>query len=245
MERTRRIDPLFSGGPRLSVNLTAGDLMALGETVRLLEGEGVELLHIDVMDGHFSPQITVGAAFVRAIRTRALKDVHLMVDEPLARVADFVKAGADLVTFHVESTPHPHRVLRALAELARPVDAGSSVARGVAINPGTAPTAVEPLLGEMDLLVLLAVDPGWPGQVPMSTLRSRVAGARAMIGASGRQVLLGIDGGVTRQNISEFAAMLPDIIVSGSAVFDGGRTAENLRAMKEQMSSAVALARAQ
>jgi ribulose-phosphate 3-epimerase len=147
--------------------------------------------------------------------------VHLMVDDPLAHVESFVAAGAGVVTVHLEATRHPHRVLQSLA--------GRGVTRGLALNPGTPVAAVEPLLDELELLLVLAVNPGWSGQRFIPATAGRLAAARELIGD--REIMLGVDGGVTRANIDEVAALGADVIVAGSAVFAGGDTAGNARAM--------------
>jgi ribulose-phosphate 3-epimerase len=180
-------------------------------------------VHIDVMDGCFCPQLTVGPPVIGALHTKLKKDVHLMIEEPLEKVRAYVEAGADVLTFHVEATRHPHRVLQAL---------GSSVMRGIALNPGPMVAAVEPLLDDVELVLVLAVNPGWGGQRFASNTERRLADVRELIAHSGRKVLLGVDGGVTRENVSSIAAMGVDLIVAGSAVFDGGDAEANLRLLR-------------
>src|SRR5690348_4773106 len=150
------VPELLARAPLLSVGMLTADLGNLATELRALDYTGVDLVHVDVMDGVFCPQITVGPPIVKAIPERFVKDVHLMIDEPLKNLQAFVGAGANIVTFHVESTRHPHRVLQVLAD--------TGVVRGVALNPGTPLTDVAPLLNDIDLLLLLAVNPGWAGQ---------------------------------------------------------------------------------
>jgi ribulose-phosphate 3-epimerase len=206
--------------------LTA-DLLSLGSELSFLESAGIGVVHVDVMDGCFTPVMTVGPPFVRALRTPLLKDVHLMIRDPLATLADYVAAGADMITVHQESCTHIHRVLQALGSMAHATDPARGIVRGVALNPGTPIGTVEPLLPEMDMLLLLAVNPGWGGQKFIPATFDRMARAKAMIAASGRQVVLGVDGGVTRQNIAAIAAAGAELIVTGSAVFDGKAAAAN------------------
>ncbi len=200
------LDRLFSLRPAVSVGLLTADLLALGSELSLLERAGIGVVHVDVMDGGFTPSMTVGPPFVRALRTPLLKDVHLMIREPLATLAEYVAAGADIVTVHQESCTHVHRVLQALGTMTHAADPARGIVRGVALNPGTPLEAVEPLLPEMDMLLLLAVNPGWGGQTFIPATFDRMARARAMIAASGRRILLGVDGGVTRQNVGGIAA---------------------------------------
>jgi ribulose-phosphate 3-epimerase len=205
--------------PLLSVGLMTADWMRMGEELRRIEGAGADFVHIDVMDGCFCPQLTVGPPVISALQTNLRKDVHLMIDAPVDKVKAYVDAGASVVTFHVEATRHPHRVLQLL---------GPGVTRGVALNPGTPVSAVEPLLDEVDLVLVLAVDPGWSGQKFAPGTERKLAAARELIDRSARQVTLAVDGGITRDNAGAIAAMGVDMIVAGSAVFDGGDAAANL-----------------
>lgn len=212
---------LLRPGPSVSVGMLTADLLRLGEDLAAIGDAGVELVHVDVMDGVFCPQTTVGPPIVRAIPESFVKDVHLMVDEPLEKVADYVAAGAGIISFHVESTKHPHRVLQSLA--------GSGVARGVALNPGTPLGTVEPLLDELELLLVLAVNPGWSGQRFIPATEQKLHDARELIG--GREIALAVDGGITKENVEHVASLGVDVIVTGSAVFDGVAPADNARHM--------------
>jgi ribulose-phosphate 3-epimerase len=205
--------------PLLSVGLMTADWMRMGDELRQIEHAGADFVHVDVMDGCFCPQLTVGPPVIAALKTSLRKDVHLMIDEPLEKVRAYVDAGASVLTFHVESTRHPYRILQAL---------GSSVRRGVALNPGTPVSAIEPLLEEVELVLVLAVNPGWGGQKFAPSTEKKLEAARKLIDLSGRGAMLGVDGGVTRDNVSAIAAMGVDMIVAGSAVFDGGDAAANL-----------------
>lgn len=221
------LERLLSLRPAVSVGLLTADLLSLGSELSVLERAGIGVAHVDVMDGVFTPVMTVGPPFVKALRTPLLKDVHLMIRDPLATLADYVAAGADMITVHQESCTHIHRVLQALAAMTHAVDPARGIVRGVALNPGTPLEAIEPLLPEMDMLLLLAVNPGWGGQKFIPATFDRMARAKAMIAASGRPVVLGVDGGVTRQNVAAIVAAGAELVVTGSAVFDGKAAAAN------------------
>ena len=214
---------LIAQAPSLSVGVLTADLLRLGEELEALDSAGVTLAHVDVMDGVFCPQTTVGPPIVKALPDRFVKDVHLMVDEPLGKVGSYVDAGAGVITFQVESTLHPHRVLQSLA--------GSGVVRGVALNPGTPLSVIEPLLDELELLLVLAVNPGWGGQSFIPSTEGRLADARALL--AGREIVLAVDGGITKANAEHVASLGVDLIVTGSAVYDGVAAADNARTMLE------------
>jgi ribulose-phosphate 3-epimerase len=214
---------LIAGAPSISVGVLTADLLRLGEELEALDAAGVRLAHVDVMDGVFCPMTTVGPPIVKALPDRFVKDVHLMVEEPLEKVGSYVDAGAGVITFHVESTRHPHRVLQSLT--------GSDVVRGVALNPGTPLSAVEPLLDDLELLLLLAVNPGWGGQSFIPSTERRLADAHALL--EGREVVLAVDGGITKANAEHVASLGVDLLVTGSAVYDGSAAAANARTMLE------------
>jgi ribulose-phosphate 3-epimerase len=229
---------LSSGGPRLTVGMITADLLRLGDELDVLEAAGVELVHVDVMDGVFCPMLTVGPPVIKALRTGLLKDAHLMIDDPLATVDQYVAAGADMITFHVEGARQPHRVLQVLATAVNANDPERGIIRGVAVNPSTPLSVLEPLLGDVEYVLVLAVNPGWGGQGFIPSTETRLAEARRMIERSGREILLGVDGGVTRANIERVAGLGADIIVSGSAIFDGGDAAANAAFMLERVRAA-------
>jgi ribulose-phosphate 3-epimerase len=219
---------LIDGGPSMSVGILTADLLRLCDELGALDEAGVKLVHVDVMDGVFCPPTTVGPPVVKALPDRFVKDVHLMVDEPLEKVRAYVDAGAGILTFHVESTHHPHRVLQSLA--------GTGVVRGVALNPGTPVEAVKPLLDELELLLLLAVNPGWGGQTFISSTEGRIGDAHKL--TAGREIVIAVDGGITKANIEHVASLGVDVVVTGSAVYDGAAPARNAREMLESVGRA-------
>jgi len=208
-------------GPALSVGLVSANLMALGEDLAALERAGVLLAHFDVMDGAYAPMLTVGPPFIKAVKTPMLKDVHLMVREPLASLPDYVAAGADIVTVHPDACTHPHRALQALRAMTNARDAARGIARGIALNPGSPVDLIAPLLEEAEFVMLLAINPGGGGQSCAASTIGRIGQVRTLIEASGRDILVGVDGGITRRNIGQLAGLGVDIVVTGSAVFDG------------------------
>ncbi len=230
------LERLRSLCPTISVGTLTADLMHLGDELALLEQAGVGIVHVDVMDGCFCPAMTVGPPYIKGLHTSLLKDVHLMIDEPLDKLAAYVAAGADIITVQVESAIHIHRVLQHLGSMEHASGPGRGLVRGLALNPGTPlEWLAAPLLDEVDLVVLLAVDPGWSGQTPSPEIYARVAKVKELIAARGREILVCVDGGVTRDNIALLAASGADIVVTGSAVFDGKAAAANARFMLSAM----------
>jgi len=224
------VDELRRAGPVLSVGIISANLMALGEDVARLERAGVRLAHFDVMDGCYVPMLTVGPPFIKSVKTSMLKDVHLMVREPLASLPDHVSAGADIITIHPDACTHPHRVLQWLASAKAARAPERPVARGVALNPGTPLDVLDPLMDEIELVTLVAINPGWGGQAFVPSTFGRIEAVRQKIAASGRDVLVAVDGGITKQNIDRLSGRGVDIVVTGSAVFDGD-LAGNVSAM--------------
>ncbi len=219
--------------PTVSVGTLTADLMRLGADLELLERAGVGVVHVDVMDGCFCPHMTVGPAYVQGLRTPLLKDVHLMIQEPLSKVEAYAAAGADIISVHVEAAVHIHRVLQRLGTLEHGERPGDGIVRGLAFNPGTPLEWLGPLLDEIDLVTILAIDPGWSGQTMAPATLGRVARAKEMIAAAGKEILVCVDGAVTRGNIAEIAAAGADLIVTGSAVFDGKAAEANAHFMLE------------
>jgi ribulose-phosphate 3-epimerase len=208
-------------GPTLSVGLVAANLMALGADVAALEAAGASVAHFDVMDGCYVPMLTVGPPFIKAVRTSLWKDVHLMVREPIASLADYVAAGADVITIHPDACTHPHRVLQQLGATPSARDPQRTIARGIALNPGTPIGTIDPLLDDVEMIMLLAINPGFGGQSFLPSTLARVEAVRQRIADSGRDVLVAVDGGVTRANVGRLAGKGVDLVITGSAVFDG------------------------
>jgi ribulose-phosphate 3-epimerase len=200
----------------LAPSILSADFARLGAEVEAVERGGAAMIHVDVMDGHFVPNLTVGPAVVAAVR-RATKlpiDCHLMIDAPDRYARAFVDAGADLVSVHVEAAPHLHRVVSRIRE------AGAKA--GVVLNPATPLSALDEILPAADLVLLMSVNPGFGGQHLVPSVLDKVRRLRERIDASGLDVRIEIDGGVTEENLDAVAATGVDIIVAGSAVFGAG-----------------------
>ena len=225
------LEQIRKAAPLISVGILTADLMSLGSELKLMETAGVKLLHVDVMDGCFCPMMTVGPGFIKALKTPLLKDIHLMIEEPLGKLESYVAAGADMITVHVESCRHIHRVLQKLGDFTNINDSNRGILRGIALNPGTPLDVITPFIDELDMVFLLAVNPGWSGQKFIPSTRSRLARLRQMLTNVNIDILIGVDGGITRNNIADVARMDVDIIVTGSAVFDGKKPLENAKFM--------------
>lgn len=232
------LEQIREASPLISVGILTADLMSLGSELKLMETAGVKLLHIDVMDGCFCPMMTVGPGFIKAVKTPLLKDVHLMIENPLNTLESYVAAGTDMITVHVESCRHIHRVLQKLGEFTNANDSNRGILRGIALNPGTPLEVITPLIDELEMIFLLAVNPGFSGQKFIPSTQGRLSRIRTMLSDAKKDILVGVDGGITRDNIADVTRMDVDIIVTGSAVFDGKTPLENARFMIDAVNDA-------
>ena len=211
----------------IAPSILSADFAKLGQQIEIVEGAGASLLHVDVMDGRFVPNITVGLPVVNAISraTQLPIDAHLMIVEPGRYAEQFVKAGAQMVSIHIEADPHAHRTLSAIRA------AGAQA--GIAINPATPLSALDEALKFVDYVLLMSVNPGFGGQTFIPESLDKVRRLRKMIDERGLKARIEIDGGIDAENIAEVASAGAEIIVSGSAIFGGPDPAVALRKLRE------------
>jgi len=213
--------------PSLSVGVLTGDWMDFRSEVTILQNGGVGLLHIDVMDGHIWPKITVGTSFVQGIKTSLLKDVHLLIDKPECHVESFVKAGADIITFSAEYCNDVAKTLSKIGQMQNANDPLRGIIKGLSLNPSTPIERIAPFIDAIDVVVLLAIGPDTGSDNFISALPDRIKQLKALK----QDILIFVDGAINKKNVAEVAAMGPDAIVTGSAVFDGKDAVGNLKLM--------------
>lgn len=205
--------------PRIAPSILSADFARLGDDVRAVAAAGADWIHVDVMDGHFVPNLTLGPMVVKALRpcTTLPLDVHLMVTPVDPWLEPFATAGADILTVHPEAGPHLHRTLQAIRALGKRA--------GVALNPATPPEAIDYVLGEIDLVLVMSVNPGFGGQAFIDAQLDKIRALRRRIDACGREIDLQVDGGINAGTARAAVAAGANVLVAGSAVFAGGPAA--------------------
>ena len=231
MKSQTTFNKLKQSSPLISVGILTADMMHLGSEIELLEGAGVELLHIDVMDGYIWPKITVGPPFLAGLKTKMLKDVHLLIDKPEKHIESFAKAGADIIVFSVEYCDDVSQTLSMIGQMENVNAPDRGILRGVSLNPETPIDIVAPVIDDVDIVLLLAVGHDTGGQNFISELPGKITELKKVK----EDVLIFVDGAIKKDNIAEVAAMGPDVIITGSAVFDGKDPAGNAKFMMETL----------
>jgi ribulose-phosphate 3-epimerase len=213
---------------RIAPSLLASDFSKLGEEIKKVERAGADIIHLDIMDGHFVPNITFGPPVIKALRagTGLLFDVHLMIENPDNYIDNFIDAGADIISIHVESCNHLHRSIQRIKQRGKKA--------AVALNPATSLSTIDWILGDVDMVLIMTVNPGFGGQAYIDSMTGKVKELKRIITEKGLKVDIEVDGGIDLNNINRITEAGANVIVAGSTVFNAVSTEQIIKDLKER-----------
>ncbi|AUN03907.1 ribulose-phosphate 3-epimerase [Clostridium botulinum] len=214
---------------KIAPSILSADFSKLGEDIKNLDKYGADVIHIDVMDGRFVPNISFGIPIIKSIRNLTDKpfDVHLMIEEPSKYIEDFVKAGADIISVHYEADKHIDRTINYIKSL--------GIKAAVALNPGTSVSCIKDLIPSLDMVLIMSVNPGFGGQKYIQYASEKIKEVKALSEKNNKDLIIEVDGGITKDNIKEIANCGADLLVAGSAVFKNGEIEKNIKVLREAL----------
>ncbi|WP_434306025.1 ribulose-phosphate 3-epimerase [Clostridium botulinum] len=214
---------------KIAPSILSADFSKLGEDIKNLDKYGADVIHIDVMDGRFVPNISFGIPIIKSIRNLTDKpfDVHLMIEEPSKYIEDFVKVGADIISVHYEADKHIDRTINYIKSL--------GIKAAVALNPGTSVSCIKDLIPSLDMVLIMSVNPGFGGQKYIKYASEKIKEVKALSEKYNKDLIIEVDGGVTKDNIKEIADCGADLLVAGSAVFKNGEIEKNIKVLREAL----------
>ncbi|APU61442.1 ribulose-phosphate 3-epimerase [Clostridium botulinum] len=214
---------------KIAPSILSADFSKLGEDIKNLDKYGADVIHIDVMDGRFVPNISFGIPIIKSIRNLTDKpfDVHLMIEEPSKYIEDFAKAGADIISVHYEADKHIDRTINYIKSL--------GIKAAVALNPGTSVSCIKDLIPSLDMVLIMSVNPGFGGQKYIQYASEKIKEVKALSEKNNKDLIIEVDGGITKDNIKEIANCGADLLVAGSAVFKNGEIEKNIKMLREAL----------